>query len=394
MPDRPDVAIMLFDLTVSGVARNAVRVANAAHAAGMETELWLAQPHGELRDAVDPTITQRDLGAELGSGYTRRQRKQAGNALADRLASLYADRRPAVALSAGNHFHDLATTARRIAEVDDMRLIGRVSNAAPNANRSLNPLKLLMKRRKASRRYGRMDHLIAVSREIRNELVGELKIPPSQVSVIPNGIDVASVHQQSAEDARWPWHDETPILLGVGRLTPQKNFELLIDAFAVARRRLPLRLAILGGGPAGAREALIDRATSRGVAQDVWLPGHVANPYPYYRSADLFVLSSRWEGMSNALLEAMACGCPAVAVESAMGSAEILDDGRYGRLVAPEADPLASAIIESLDAPIDAETLFGRAREFDLEDSLQSYVALLRAEIGKARQSDAGQVRA
>ena len=75
MQARPDVAIMLFDLSVSGVARNAVRVANAAHEAGLRTEVWLAQPYGELREAVNSAIVQRDLGAQLGSGYTRRQRK-------------------------------------------------------------------------------------------------------------------------------------------------------------------------------------------------------------------------------------------------------------------------------------------------------------------------------
>ena len=150
MRDRPDVAIMLFDLTVSGVARNAVRVANAAHGAGLRTEIWLAQPVGELRDAVDPAVVQRHLGADLSRGYSRRERKQASIALTGALASLYAEHRPAIALSAGNHFHDLAVAARRLAGDTGTHLIGRVSNAAPNASRSLNPLKLLLKRRKAA----------------------------------------------------------------------------------------------------------------------------------------------------------------------------------------------------------------------------------------------------
>lgn len=378
MLDRPDVAIMLFDLTVSGVSRNAVRVANAAQAAGLKTEIWLAQSSGELREAVDPAIPQRALGAELAPGYTRRDRKVASNALAGSLAALYAERRPRVALSAGNHFHDLAVSARRIAPAKEMRLIGRVSNAAPNANRSLNPLKLLMKRRKAAARYAAMNHVLAVSSEIRDELVRRLKVPSAKVSVIRNGIDLDFVERQSAGAAEWPWSNDAPVLLGVGRLVPQKNFELLIEAFAIARRERPLRLAILGGGPEGSREALIDRARSLGVADDVWLPGHVANPYPYYRKASLFVLSSRWEGMSNALLEAMACGCPAVAASSAVGSAEILDHGRYGRLAEAAPVPLAEAIIAALGESVPAEALIARAREFDLAKSLESYVALFR----------------
>lgn len=389
MPDRPDVAIMLFDLSVSGVSRNAVRVANAAQAAGLRTEVWLAQPRGELREALAPAIAVPGLGAELAPGYTRRQRKAASAALAGSLASLYDERRPAVALSAGNHFHDLAVAARRLASNHEMRLLGRVSNAAPNANRSLNPLKLLMKRRKAAARYAEMDRLIAVSREIKNELVGRLKVPEAKIALIPNGIDLAFVEQQSASLAAWPWEDDTPVILGVGRLTPQKNFELLIDAFAIARRERPLRLAILGGGPDGAQEALIDRAQSLGVADDVWLPGHVANPFPFYGQADLFALPSRWEGMSNALLEAMACGCPVVATTSAVGSAEILDGGRYGRLAGAEPAALASAILASLDDRIPADTLIARAGEFDLEASLRGYVELFKREIIKADRAPA-----
>lgn len=387
MPAPPDVAIMLFDLSVSGVARNAVRVANAAHATGFRIEVWLGQPQGELRAALDRGIVQRSLGAELAAGYTRRDRKLASDRLASSLAFLYDERRPAVALSAGNHFHDLAATARGLAANRNMRLIGRVSNAAPNANRSLNPLKTLLKRRKAAARYAKMDRLIAVSQEISDELVARLKIPKGKISVIPNGIDLGFVQQQALHQAEWPWHDDVPTILGVGRLTPQKNFELLIDAFALARRSRPLRLSILGSGPAGAREALIDRAVSLGVADDLWLPGQVANPFPYYRTADLFVLSSRWEGMSNALLEALACGCPVVAAKSAVGSAEILDHGRFGRLTETEPQALANAVLASLDDSISADMLIARAREFDLEQALKRYVTLFEEEIASTPHS-------
>lgn len=385
MRDRPDVAIMLFDLTVSGVSRNAVRVANAAQAAGLKTEVWLAQARGELRDELDPDIAQRALGAELAAGYTRRERRLASKALAGSLASLYAEQRPLVALSAGNHFHDLAVAARRLVTEKEMRLIGRVSNAAPNANRSFNPFKVLLKRRKASARYAAMDRIVAVSGEIRDELVAELNVPSTKVSIIRNGIDLAFVERQGADVAESPWRDDASVLLGVGRLVPQKNFELLIEAFALASRQRPLRLAILGDGPDGAREALLDRARSLGVADDVWLPGHVANPYPYYRRASLFVLSSRWEGMSNALLEAMACGCPVVAVKSAVGSAEILDRGKYGQLADTTAPALADAILATLNERVPAEQLIARAREFDLTRSLENYVTLFRDEIAKGQ---------
>jgi glycosyltransferase involved in cell wall biosynthesis len=163
--------------------------------------------------------------------------------------------------------------------------------------------------------------------------------------------------------------------------------ELLIDAFAIARRERPLHLAIIGSGPDGEREKLMDRAVSLGIADDVWLPGHMPNPFPYYRNADLFVLSSRWEGMSNALLEAMACGCRVAAVTSAVGSAEILDNDRYGPLVRPEPEALARAMLATLAHGVPAETLLARAREFDLAKSMSLYVELLKLHAARMDKS-------
>jgi glycosyltransferase involved in cell wall biosynthesis len=378
---RPDIAIMVFDLSVSGVARNAVMIANAAHEAGLHTEIWLGQAAGPLRSEVHPNILQRAIGAELAAGYSRADRKAASNALSNSLAAMLEKYRPAVAFSSGNHFHDLAAAARRkLGPNPSTFLIARVSNAAPNAMRSANPLRNWLKRRKAASRYATMDHLVAVSREIRDELVQKLHVDPAKISLISNGVDTVGARQQTLEAAaQWPWRDDTPIILGVGRLVKQKNFELLIDAFALARMDRPLHLAILGSGPDGELERLTERAAALGVADDVWLPGHVANPFPYYRDADLFVLSSRWEGMSNSLLEAMACGCRVAAVTSAVGSAEILDDGRYGPLVPPESEPLASAMLATLARGCSSAELIERAEQFDLARTRKLYVNLIKA---------------
>jgi len=228
-----------------------------------------------------------------------------------------------------------------------------------------------------------------VSREIGDELMRRLNICPTRISVIANGVDTGLIERRSLEAALpWPWDDQAEVVLGVGRLTSQKNFELLIDAFAVARRQRPLHLAIIGSGPDGARERLAERAAAHGIADDVWLPGHMANPFPFYRSADLFVLASRWEGMSNALLEAMACGCRVVAVTSAVGSAEILDQGRYGSLAPAEHASLADAMLGSLADGVPTEALLARAQEFDLAKSMSRYVDLLKLEVARGKAPD------
>ena len=122
-----------------------------------------------------------------------------------------------------------------------------------------------------------------------------------------------------------------PLVLGARRLTEQKDFPTLVRAFAKLRRERPARLVILGEGRHRARlEAL---AAELGVAADVALPGFTPNPYAWMARADLFVLSSAWEGSPNVLTEALALGTPSVATDCPSGPREVLDGGRYGPLV-------------------------------------------------------------
>jgi glycosyltransferase involved in cell wall biosynthesis len=115
-----------------------------------------------------------------------------------------------------------------------------------------------------------------------------------------------------------------------------------------------------------------------GIAEDVQFAGFVQNPFAYYRRADLFVMSSAWEGLPTALIEALACGCPVVSTDCPSGPAEILDKGRYGRLV-PVGDhqALAEGIMEALDSPPSAALLEERANYFSLADSVDRYEKLL-----------------
>src|SRR5690606_37626457 len=131
-----------------------------------------------------------------------------------------------------------------------------------------------------------------------------------------------------------------PVLVAAGRLVPQKNFPLLLAAFAQLRAQRPARLLILGEGRE--RPRLEAAAHELGIAADVALPGHVDNPYAAYARASLFVLSSDWEGLPTVLIEALACGCPIVATDCPSGPAEILQGGRYGSLV-PMGDAAALA---------------------------------------------------
>jgi glycosyltransferase involved in cell wall biosynthesis len=173
------------------------------------------------------------------------------------------------------------------------------------------------------------------------------------------------------------------VVLAAGRLTPTKDVPTLLRAFARARTVLNARLMILGEGKnaeesAERRLELIALATELGVAEDVSMPGFVDNPFAYMARASVFVLSSLWEGFGNVLVEALACGCPVVSTDSPDGPGEILDRGRYGRLV-PVGDhgAMAEAILATLRAPPDPDVLRSRAAMFSVDRAVESYIAAL-----------------
>jgi glycosyltransferase involved in cell wall biosynthesis len=174
------------------------------------------------------------------------------------------------------------------------------------------------------------------------------------------------------------------VVLGAGRLHPQKDFPTLLRAFARVRAQRPARLVVLGSGKRAARRAaLLALAGRLGVGADVDLPGFAENPYAYMARAAVFALSSAWEGLPTALIEAMACGCPVVSTDCPSGPAEILEGGRYGELVPVGDDAaLAAALLRALDAPPARAALRARAAQFSLEAAVERYLPVLFPERG------------
>jgi glycosyltransferase involved in cell wall biosynthesis len=217
--------------------------------------------------------------------------------------------------------------------------------------------------------------LIAVSRGVANDFVEVTGIDRSKVAVVYNPIIDPGIEARAEESAGHPWLTDSgpPVILGVGRLTEQKDFATLVSAFALVRGQRPSRLLIIGEGEERAR--LQSLAAMLGVSKAVHLAGFQANPLPFMREARLLVMSSRWEGFGNVLVEALYCGTPVVSTDCPHGPREVLADGDLGRLV-PVGDPraLAEAIAKALDEEPDPPRLRAHAQVFSTARSADAYL--------------------
>ena len=166
-----------------------------------------------------------------------------------------------------------------------------------------------------------------------------------------------------------PWLEEkeTRLLLSVGRLEPQKDFETLIRAFArVHAKDRSARLLILGEGSERPR---LDRLVAElGLQEVVDLPGYVGDPETAYRKADLFICSSAYEGLCNVIIEALAAGCRVVSTDCPVGPAEVLERGRQGQLVpVGDVEALGDAMLRAPSLPFDKEAALKRAMDFHVD---------------------------
>jgi glycosyltransferase involved in cell wall biosynthesis len=219
--------------------------------------------------------------------------------------------------------------------------------------------------------------VVAASEGMADDIANVFRIPRDQIQVIYNPAITRDLFTSAAESIPHPWFTPgaPPVVLGVGRLTRAKNFLLLIHAFSQLRSRCPARLVILGEGEE--RPALEAKARELGVEMDVDLPGFVSNPYPYMRQATVFVLSSAWEGLPNALIQALALGTPVVSTDCPSGPREILKGGALGELI-PVGNPDAMrAAIEAVLGGKRSSVLDSDLDRFRCEAVTQEYLDLI-----------------
>lgn len=185
--------------------------------------------------------------------------------------------------------------------------------------------------------YSFADHYVAVSKGVKKDMIDYFSLEETKVSVIYNPVIDDTIYEKMNEEVDHPWFNdpEIPVIVGMGRFAPQKAFEDLIDAFTLVRKKRKARLVIFGKKDEGSDyfQMIREKITNSGFSEDILLPGFVDNPFKYLKNADVFVLSSKFEGLPGVLIQAMACGCPVISTDCPSGPREILEDGKYGELV-------------------------------------------------------------
>jgi exopolysaccharide biosynthesis WecB/TagA/CpsF family protein len=224
---------------------------------------------------------------------------------------------------------------------------------------------------------GRADAIVAVSRGVADDLALTAGLRRSRIRVISNPV-IESGAADVVTSAPHPWLEdqETPVFVFVGRLVPQKDPITLIVAFAdhLARKNRS-RLIIVGEGPL--HDEMMKTAVRLGVAENIHFAGFVVDPLCWIAYADALILTSRYEGFANVIVEALACGTPVIATNCPFGPAEILDEGRYGRLIrVGDTAGFAEAMQEDLRAQFPAKLLRTRALNYTVQTATTNYLSL------------------
>lgn len=296
--------------------------------------------------------------------------------------------RPFSLLSALHFTNEIAILAKYLACVPTRIIVSEHNTLSQSLQKKNKGLRHRLLPKAIQSFYPWADGIVAVSRGAADALAEVGKLQRDRIKVIYNPVITPEIVEQEKEPIDHPWLQpgEPPVILGVGKIEPQKDFPTLIRAFARVRAVRRSRLMILGWGPDIPQiEALIDELD---IKDDIALLGYQTNPFPYMARAAVFVLSSAWEGLPTVLIEAMAVNTPVVSTNCESGPSEILDNGRYGFL-APVGDDeaISQAILNVLDGDIktvDPTWL----NQFTLETATQEYLKYLNADCGTAASSD------
>jgi glycosyltransferase involved in cell wall biosynthesis len=367
----PGVSIFLPDLRGGGAERMMVNLANEFVKKGINIEIVVSNKNGTYFEEISDSVSITNLDAPEYPGFS------ALGAYFP-LKKYLRNKNPDILLSVLTITNVVALLTYRTTDVDTKLVISQRNNLTNNVKHMGAPAKWVLPQL-VEITYPWADHIITISEGVASDLQNRIRVSSEKIATIYNPVVTDSITKKASQRPEHPWFrgsKEYNIILGVGRLAEQKDFETLIQAFEKLQKNSQSRLVILGKG--GQREELIQKAEDLGVQDKVDFPGFVDNPFSYMAHADVFVLSSAWEGFGNVIVEAMACGTPVVSTNCPSGPAEILQEGEYGSLVpVGNSQQLADAIYETVQNPTPEKKLLNRANQFSASKIATEYLSTM-----------------
>jgi glycosyltransferase involved in cell wall biosynthesis len=362
----PHITLFTYSLRGGGAEKMMVLTANELHQRGHNIELVLVKAKGPYESLVDSDIQTTEIGGnntfKIQYNLWRHLRQQDTDVLLSTMEI------PNIVATIATHYTVSVPVVLRSASIYSKRERSGKYKFIPVLKRFI---------------YPKAEAIVVISDGVGQDLSDETEIDEAEFTTIYNPAYNPKIRKKATKpvENKWLTDDEKRVVIGVGNMKPAKDFATLVRAVRRLQDDEETYLIILGEGPN--KNSLLDLATDLNIRNRISFPGFVDNPYAYMSKADVFVLSSAWEGFGNVIVEAMGCGTPVVCTDCPGGPSEILNNGEYGPLVpVGDEEAMATAIHNVLSDPIDSSRLYFRATDFAIEPIVDQYEEILFSVIG------------
>ena len=366
------IALFIPDLFGGGAQRMVVNMAITLAKAGHDVDLVLGRREGTYDTLIPETLNVVDF-----------KKKRITGALFP-LVKYLKTAKPDILMSALTHTNIIAIAAKLLLPKSKTKFVVTERNHFSSRTKNSGGKREALNTFLMPLFYPHADAVVGISKGVAQDIVTRAKITEGKIGYIHNPVATDDLIKEAESDQainpqieKWINSSNTPLLVTSGRFVDQKDHSTLIEAFALLQDEIECRLILLSEGPL--QGELEDQATALGVREKLYFTGFIDHSLSIMKRCDLFVLSSRWEGFGNVLVEALLCGLSIVSTDCPAGPAEILEDGKYGHLV-PMQDPqsLSEAMAIALKTPHDPAVQKQRALHFKSEKICKDYEALFK----------------